>query len=56
MVLLKFIGELDDGSLHWTKKMLSLHPNTGKMLPGLHKDFAMIKEKIDNECMEQSSL
>ena len=29
---------------------------TGQMLPVLHKHFAMIKEKLDNECTEQSSL
>ena len=31
------------------------HSN-GQMLPVLYKDFAMIKEKLDNEYMEQSSL
>ena len=30
--------------------------STAQMLPVLPKDFAMIKEKLDNECMEQSSL
>ena len=30
--------------------------STGQMLPVLHKDFAMIKEKLNNECMEKSSL
>ena len=30
--------------------------STSQMLPVLRKDFVMIKEKLDNECMEQSSL
>ena len=28
--------------------------STGQMLPVFHKHFAMIKEKLDNERMEQS--
>ena len=30
--------------------------STGQMLPVLHKDFAMIKQKSENERMEESGL
>ena len=38
------------------KRYLARGSNVGQMLPVLHKHFAMIKQKSENERMEQSTL
>ena len=38
------------------KRYLARGSNVGQMLPLLHKHFAMIKQKSENERMEQSTV
>ena len=38
------------------KRYLARGSNVGQMLPVLHKHFAMIKQKSENEHMEQSTI
>ena len=38
------------------KRCLARGSNVGQILPVLHKHFAMIKQKSENERMEQSTI
>ena len=38
------------------KRYLARGSNVGQMLPVLHEHFALIKQKSENERMEQSTL